>query len=137
MKTKKQIVLETIQFYGSDPANRRSVNKINGTQTCLYNGPGGKHCAFARYVKPELQPQLPEGESALIVLARMPSCLLPEVSHLSSDKAFWQSLQSFHDVNQHWDPVQGLSELGKAIVLIYLNLTQEDLDNITFDTLPQ
>ena len=136
MKTKKQIVLETIQFYGSDPANRRSVAEKPSFR-CLYNGPGGKHCAFARYVKPELQPQLPEGKRAFIVLNRMPSCLLPEVSHLSSDKAFWQSLQNFHDVNQHWDPVQGLSELGKAIVLKYLNLTQEDLDNITFDTLPQ
>ena len=54
-RQKNEKVIETIQFYGSDHANRRSVPE-KPTSSCLYNGPDGKHCAFARYVKTEFQP---------------------------------------------------------------------------------
>lgn len=138
MKTKEEIVIETIQFYGSDPAKRRSMKVFEEDPSfplCAYNGANGTHCAFAHWVKEAQLHNLVEGQTAHRQLARLPTCLKEEVNHLSDDYPFWNSLQSLHDRDNFWNLPQGLSEQGIQFVLGAFDIPPSTIQSITFDPL--
>ncbi len=87
MKTKDEIILETLQEYLLHP-ERRSVS---GT-SCRYNGPDGKHCAFARCVEEENRGLLQES-----LKASLQDKTLIKKDYQGHDGDFWNFVQSIHD----------------------------------------
>jgi len=110
-KTYLDVINETVKYYSADPKNRRSLGEKGN---CLYNGPDGKQCAFARCAEPIDSKH--EGEAAiglLIILGK--DILKPEYRHLE-DEIFWYKLQTLHDGDNFWTNA-GLSKEGKEFVV--------------------
>ena len=109
VKTKKtyiDVINDTVAFYSKDPENRRSIKN----EVCLYNGPNGKQCAFARCAQPICKALEAHDADNLLEIKGF-SILKPEYRHLLN-KSFWQDLQVFHDDSFYWDS-NGLSKHGK------------------------
>lgn len=111
-KTKIEIINETVEFY-SVPG-RRSLNPMG---QCVYNGPDGKHCAFARCVA---NPQdLKEGRdcnhSSLFPLA------IFKEGYEGHEPSFWRDIQLLHDGIQFWAD-HGLTQRGVAYRLELLSI---------------
>lgn len=107
MKTKVEILEEVAKAYN---LNTRSIG-VGGK--CAYNGPEGKHCAFAMFVKEEDLKKLNnyEGKSVRHVLANISISILKEEYQID-DLYFWEDVQNFHDDMCNWTP-NGLSEAGE------------------------
>lgn len=110
MKTKIDIINETVEYYSVDPVARRS-RASDGT--CKYFGEDGKMCAFARYAHPGWLDELKllEGWSADTCLCVKGIPLNDEVKHFSNDGEFWVAVQKLHDIDTYWDST-GLTESG-------------------------
>lgn len=132
MKTYLDVIKETVEFYGTDPKGRRSINPARtsdrprwspSTPGCLYVGVDGKRCAFARCTAPVQEARLSkhEGKDAKTTLSGSlddagPIVLAPEYAHLTNGE-FWNELQSLHDEEDYWDLEKGgLSQLGQRYV---------------------
>lgn len=104
MKTKKQIIEETVDFYSADPKGRRSI--YGGS--CLYLSTSGCKCAVGRYLRTDIE----------IKGLRLPSvsidslCDYNNVNHIDSllieevrghGYEFWNDLQQLHDYDGYWD----------------------------------
>jgi hypothetical protein len=100
------VLNDTISYYSED-TSRRSIS--GSGNNCLYNGPNGKQCAFARCAKQISTKH--EGKSAAHIIRILPNILKDEYAHLT-DKDFWQNLQNLHDDSECWDG-NGLSVHGK------------------------
>lgn len=120
-KTKKEIILETAEFYDSDPSRRAVVNQ-DGRSKCRYLTEDGRKCAVGRC--------LIEGEKILYVgifdaqeamsaeladtpvndITNLQDVLMPE--YRGHDIYFWERLQEFHDCDNHFTDT-GLSEDGQ------------------------
>lgn len=100
MKTYIDVIEETVKYYSQDP-NLRSVDHKGN---CLYNGPDGKLCAFARYV------ENPKSLSEGLAVNDNIHCLKDEYTHLDSIE-FWDDLRNLHDLDGFWDH-EGLSSVG-------------------------
>lgn len=113
MITKQQILEETYNYYTADPNGRRSIDPI--TKNCLYNGPNGKHCAFARCCDEEKLKDIPEYDGSTYVGADMfMDRLKPEYIHIT-DGEFWREIQCLHDYAQYWDKENNtVSDYGRA-----------------------
>lgn len=117
MKTKIEIIEETVKFYTTE-RNHRSMN--NGD--CVYNGENGKHCAVGRCFTQDLKD---EG-SSFTYNDSVGVCELDEMecgldSFLSEeykghDLKFWSQLQKLHDMNRFWDAYFTLSKEGEEHV---------------------
>lgn len=110
MKTKIEIIDETVEFYSKNP---RSLDE-NGA--CVYNGPGGCLCAFSRVVKPEMRNELVEGNDAGSLLSRL-GCQILLDDYRIVNPNFWRKIQFLHDNPDHWNGTfTGLSESGEVYV---------------------
>jgi len=122
-KTKKEIILETAEFYGSDPSRRAVVNQ-DGRATCRYLTEDGRKCAVGRCLiegekmlydstQDDSTQVLVSAESADIAVNRITNLrdvLMPE--YRGHDIYFWKRLQEFHDCNSNFTDT-GLSEDGQ------------------------
>ncbi len=108
MKTKVEIIEETAAYYSED-VNRRS---LDGNK-CVYNGPDGKQCAFARVCEKPID-QRQEGTSAWALIKQTGTALLKD-EYKINDAAFWDAIQGLHDYPDNWDE-KGLTEAGKQRV---------------------
>lgn len=89
-----QVIDLVVETYVKHPENRSTAPVNEGKYSCLYNGPEGKHCAFAMFVaNPEV---LHETERAPYQLEKKPVILKPEVAHITCPK-FWGDVQCIHD----------------------------------------
>lgn len=115
---KLEILEDTVQFYSVDPEGRRSVNPDipPGSQKggrCMYLGPGGRMCAFARMVHQDHVSKLIEYESVGCkqVFKEIPN-LKMKTPRLNADSwYYWARLQALHDWESYWDK-KGLSVGG-------------------------
>lgn len=111
MKTKAQIIDETAEYYSTP--GRRSV-RINegGARQCLYMGPDGKRCAFARVIA---NPQdMTEFDAASAVMSHCSPIFLDGYSGHSG--FFWNDIQQLHDLKEHWSEDGPLTATGEAFV---------------------
>lgn len=116
-KTKALIIRETKEYYASDPSRRSYVKFGNGHINCRYNGPNGKKCAFARYVKENKTYKLQEGVSASTCIEDLGVSILKDEYQIE-DLEFWNRLQRLHDRSIYWDE-KGLTDTG---VKFYIEL---------------
>jgi hypothetical protein len=117
MKTYIDVINETVEFYVADPVNRRSLSNDPDDEIhsngCLYNGPDGKQCAFARCAN-RIDKKY-EGLSAYKILdAEGINILKDEKQHLDNTY-FWEELQNLHDNDFYWNE-SGLSTDGQEYV---------------------
>lgn len=126
-KTYTDVIKETAEFYGADPKGRRSISPAKDLQGnpghCMYVGPGGRRCAFARCVAPGQEAELAMHEGSPARCALSGGCaseyairLAPEYEHLVT-AYFWDELQTLHDTAGFWDLEKGgLSHAGQRYV---------------------
>ena len=50
MKTKKEIIIETVKFYGDDPKKRSVIRCEVGTLECVYFDDNNNRCAFSKHM---------------------------------------------------------------------------------------
>ncbi len=111
MKTKKEIIKETADFYSAD-VSRRSKEEEWGD--CCYLGPDNKRCAFSRCCKEDEETvkilKNYEGGNSDTIFSDGKESILKE-EYQGHCKEFWRDLQRFHDNDENWDE-NGLTETG-------------------------
>lgn len=110
--TTDDVVDYVVEFFGTDPS-RRSVGVVNGAHSCWYNGPGGRCCAFAIFVKPELRESLVEASGAFYNIKSSKAPLLREQVQHIDHPLFWARVQALHDHNENWS-AKGITQIGLA-----------------------
>jgi len=106
--TTHEIIDEVAGFY---KLGNRSVK--TESHFCLYNGPDGKQCAFARMVIDPLA--LIEHTNARVIIQEFGMQILkPE--YRGHDAEFYIAVQRLHDNKGNWNE-DGLSEEGKIKVI--------------------
>lgn len=107
MKTKVEIINETIEYYSKDPNNTRGMMY----SSCTYLTSDGKMCAFGRVMKPEIREEyrnninqtvqdLNDQYSNLENTKGLDSILMDD--YKGHDLKFWKDIQFFHDESNHW-----------------------------------
>ena len=91
-KTEKDIIIETINHYTKE-GNPKSVE----LGSCLYRGPAGSECAFARCVKVLYKDNLIEETNASGNLSELGDYIFKE-QYRGFDVNFWDFIQSIHDL---------------------------------------
>lgn len=120
MKTTKEIVEETVNYYAADISRRSKVTDTSSEDFgfCRYLGPEGRRCAFSRCCKEDEETlgklESKEGRSAAKILSKFGEGVLKEEYQGHSDY-FWNSLQSLHDGDIYWD-FGGLTGWGEKKV---------------------
>jgi hypothetical protein len=122
MKTKQQILKETLEYYHADPSSR-AVNKTGG---CEYLTDDGRMCAFGRC---EIQAlHAPSFDSFNKLNERVEGRFHGENDMNETLKGeyrghsmnFWSSIQHFHDSPRYWNEtgvsVCGLNHFNKLMV---------------------
>jgi|688.fasta_scaffold318869_2 hypothetical protein len=97
--TAHQIIDETVAYYQEFPRSLNGERKVaneTGDILCLYNGPNGEKCAYARCCTPDSE--FEEGKSAT---CQPKAKLLPQYEGHSL--SFWSGIQALHDTNCYWD----------------------------------
>lgn len=128
--TKVEIITETMEFYSHD-TSRRSKNDVG---LCVYNGEGGNHCAVGRCMLDTYRAQGTDLKVDSYVTAELLSHELDlnsiddalEEVYRGHELDFWANLQSFHDLDQHWNESGGLSEAGKCKFEFLINKYKEN-----------
>lgn len=122
-KTKKEIILETVEYYSVDPAGRRGYDeKLN---TCLYLTQDGKMCAVGRCcIEPSTEWEgdvqtLAEDRGEEIEEGYLSIDNLLKEEYRGYDIEFWQDLQALHDGRHNWDK-EGLTDSGQLHVAALL-----------------
>lgn len=115
-KTKIEIIDETVEVY-SVPGSR-SINMAEDPELsegrCLYNGPDGKHCAFARVVEnPEI---LEERQNCRRLIKELGVEIKFKEGYEGHGRDFWWAIQHLHDNDNHWAKDGGLTGKGRAYV---------------------
>lgn len=113
MKTKIEIIKETVEYYSADVSRRSIFVTELGLYKCMYNSPDGKQCAFARCAEP-IDSKYESYSSDKLLLEAGIKILKPEYRHIVN-KSFWHALQRLHDKHSHWGD-RGLTEAGKTYV---------------------
>lgn len=97
MKTKLEIIEETVRYYSEDPS-RQSKNHSNGA--CYYLSPDGKKCAFGRCC---IDPKVTWSGPVYHIFDRetrqeihYEDALMPE--YRGHGYVFWKELQNLHDL---------------------------------------
>lgn len=98
-----EVLEETINFYSTDPLNRRSVDNYGG---CFYTF-DGKNCAFGRYIDNvdsfiEKNPNY-NGETAQSIINTFGMDIMKEEVRDLTNIYFWIKLQVLHDEKTYWD----------------------------------
>ena len=117
-KTKVEIIKQTAEFYNN---KNRSLNpSYDETKkydpyyqipACLYNGPDGKHCAFAMCCDDPSVLSKYEG----IGVRNLSHNLYLKNEYKGHDQDFWSDIQKLHDTDDYWTD-DGISEIGKLRV---------------------
>ena len=108
-EARKEILQDVVGYYNLD---NRSVDE---NEDCVYNGPGGRKCAAARWMdNPELAVE-GDGLYNSIREVAFNNALLNDTAKLAGD-SFMCMIQSLHDYACNWTN-KGLSEKGKLEVL--------------------
>ena len=118
----QDILRDTVDYYGKDPANRRCVTDDGD---CMYTW-GKNHCAVGRFLKEEYQDETWESNNDSVneLCENDPTegagswnldwCLVDEAQGL--DTNFWMGLQDIHDSVSYWEEwsrdVDGLRKYG-------------------------
>jgi hypothetical protein len=106
MKTKLEIIDETVKYYSTD-TSRRGIQKTKiGTNSCTYLTEDGKMCAVGRCM---IKPTIDLEGAADDVLADSFHLLKPE--YRIEDLNFWIDLQRLHDDCYFWNE-NGLTKEG-------------------------
>jgi microsomal dipeptidase-like Zn-dependent dipeptidase len=124
MKSKLEILEETVAYYSEDVSRRAMYTEIidqedgediEDTQ-CYYKSPDGKHCAAGRMMTEEFlnSKYLSEGDSILSLLNRS-SIPVFKPEYQGHDNFFYAALQRLHDSDANWDK-NGLTEQGEEVV---------------------
>lgn len=119
-KSKHEIIDETAAYYN---LNNRSI-KSDGGNYCLYNGPNGKKCAFARMCADDII--LTEGKNAANMLGwegyhdKKPLNSMGDQGVLKEEyrghsMEFYNAIQGLHDLVLNWTE-NGLSPQGVEVV---------------------
>lgn len=120
VKTKEEIVRETVAFYGADPKGRRATYSHG---TCCNFTDDGRMCAFARCTTNPRQLEAGSVGSVYVDSEDVMEVLKPE--YRVGDRAFWQDVQHLHDSATHWNET-GLSDLGYEYVLRTFNINLKE-----------
>lgn len=114
-KTKKEIINETAEFYGTDPTRRATCNE-EGRATCRYLTKDGRKCAVGRcfihgkkIIAKRERFSAEDFDAPVYDISNINSLLLPEYRGFNAD--FWRELQLFHDDNGNFN-AEGLSKQG-------------------------
>ena len=108
----KQVLQETIDYYGADPS-RRAIT-VDGV--CSYSTGYGRYCAVGRCLTPSGLNKVTEGDPASMVLAYLPlNGVKKKYRPLIGYHGFWNALQMLHDDSCFWEE-EGLSAEGKREV---------------------
>lgn len=99
MKTKREIIEETIKFYNS---NNRAVQDRS---TCKYLTDDGKMCAVGRCLTDEDVRNVGDFQGDVDSLVKafksLDEMLKPE--YRGHDQQFWRTLQTLHDDPDNWN----------------------------------
>lgn len=119
MKTEKEIVLETVEYY-SDPDNR-SLYYSHGEPkdaTSVYLSSNGNKCAVGRCMKDKVLDSIAKNRSIKSIVRGM--CANKDQAHIDSlfkdeyrghSVSFWDRLQRLHDEYSHWSK-DGITRRG-------------------------
>ena len=108
MKSKIEIIEETVAYYSED-TTRRGYEYGE----CLYMTEGGKKCAVGRCMNDYALGKLKGVVEAVDDLENFQVLLKPE--YRGHSIRFWGALQGLHDANKNWN-VFGLTSVGKVEV---------------------
>lgn len=110
MKTKKEIIDETVEFYKNNP--RSVVYDEFGDHKCKYLGPKGERCAFSRCCIESFK-DFQEGKN---VLAQLGKCIqILKEEYRIDDIHFWVNIQMIHDAEPYWNK-RNLTKRGEHFV---------------------
>lgn len=107
MKTKLEIIQETVTFYSED-TNRRAYNRY--TMEAEYLSEGGKQDAVARYMIGGKH--LEHKGSALDLFGTWGFNILQPYAMIK-DEVFWLRVMLLHDRHQYWKAGSGMTNEGK------------------------
>ena len=113
MKTEKEIVAETIEFYGADPEGRRA----DDGHACLYFAKIDgrvRRCSVGRCFTVEnakLAEKAYRGGVSEDLLANIPM----KAPYQGHGVVFWENLQGLHDAECYWK-AGGLTGMGATYV---------------------
>lgn len=112
MKTKREIIEETVAYYSEDVTRRALSYREGGSIAgCKYLTSENKMCAVGRCLTEEGLKEW--GDYSSYFTLDMIDSLKEE--YKVDDYGFWSDLQKLHDTNSNWDE-NGLSEDGKSFV---------------------
>ncbi len=107
----KEILKETVAFYGEDPSRRAAINHIEGAKHgCYYVTPDGRRCAIGRYLAKDLPGDINICGYVEDLFKTHPE-LIPEKLKGINVK-FLRHLQDLHDHTPFWNPAGGLTVEG-------------------------
>lgn len=108
MKTKIEIIEETVKYYSED-VSRRAVNVL-----CEYLTDDGRMCAVGRCLYNVKQAMDEDVED----WSTHEEFFTPvwKKGYAGHEKEFWVDLQNLHDVERYWND-KGLTDLGKNQLL--------------------
>lgn len=115
MKTKKEIIDETVAYYAEDPS-RRAYNHVN--RACCYRDKRGQMCAVGRCIDPNAErarEAYDEAGGADYFVEQFGQEIFKE-EYQGHEKDFWNDLQNFHDIKNHFNE-KGLSALGRSVAM--------------------
>lgn len=113
MKTRKEIIDETVAYYSED-TSRRAMN-VNGY--CEYETSDGRMCAVGRCMKKKVRTDLPENCDIQSIRDTY-YCALDKAfkkPYRGHSLDFWMDLQALHDYSDYWNK-KGLTRKGKIEV---------------------
>lgn len=123
MNKRQKAFEELARPYIKDPSSR----SVNTDGKCLYNGPDGKHCLFAKACTKKAQDNIlirHENKPANgVINSEGERILKKKYKELFSSKE-WRMMQSFHDLPTYWTET-GLSNYGS----IFYNEIMSSLAN--------
>lgn len=126
MKSIKERRLEfledTIEYYSSDPINKRSFFYSTNDEACYYRSPEGKKCAIGRHISDNKYNKSMEEKNLFGILDYSPDSLPKEILEL--DIYFLFEIQILHDKSEFWDN-NGLTVEG----LEFVNLIKKSFIN--------
>lgn len=113
MKTKIEIINETVEYYSAD-VSRRAVGDVKGlnSESCHYYK-DGKMCAVGRCM---IDPKHWSDSGAWVedlLLEREGGDDFLKEEYRGHDAKFWKDLQVFHDTFHHWNE-NGITPTGVA-----------------------
>lgn len=109
-KTAHEIIDETASFYN---LSNRSVESDG---VCLYNGPEGKHCAFARMCTEPLKLKETNYGGKMAVELILEDANILKEEYRGQRPSFYSVLQRLHDSKSFWAE-SGLSDEGLTFVM--------------------